>query len=463
MADKRSSAAERNNWRAIAAESVTAPWPYRSQSRSQRAPAQRTSSQAAWSKVPLQTNSKLVGSPFARNSAVARKFRKEPTRTALARAQARSARVPFVVVMTMVRPPTFSRVNSWGELPRSNSILPVRSAWMRTPPRSPASKTSGRLCFRLSASGISTTGIIAAAPLARAVTMVLVARRTSKTTQTIWPRSSFSRAVNSAGVKMTSRGGCTGRVEFAIKTTIRITIKSESAAGKLFSVSRLLPPPICLRSHIMKEVLLRVASMGTEMDLREALQPPQVDAAAGKVKLTKRLQHPYVHRESGRETVSEEQDAIGDLTPNTRQLHQLGARDLDRQLTQANQIKLAARDGARGRQQVRGAEAHFADAQLGFGGSGQPGGRGEGVCGRLAGRHSQRVAVAFAEQQNDLLDLNDLLGGRKDERRQTFPRVLTQQAQPATGADGGAHRRVLGERLHDLAQVQVDLQVVCQP
>ena len=126
----------------------------------------------------------------------------------LAPAQARNAREPLVVVRTMVRCWTLSRVNSRGELPRSNSAPPVRAARMRTPSRSPPSSNSGRARFKASASGISATGMTAAAPFANAVTMVLVARRTSKTTHTVSDKSRCGSVANSAGVKSTlSVGG----------------------------------------------------------------------------------------------------------------------------------------------------------------------------------------------------------------------------------------------------------------
>src|SRR5882762_7421974 len=76
---------------------------------------------------------------------------------------------------------------------------------MRKPSRSPARSTSGLVLRTLRASAISETGMIAAAPFARAVTMELVARSTSNTTQTVWLRSRSLRATNSAGLKRTSR------------------------------------------------------------------------------------------------------------------------------------------------------------------------------------------------------------------------------------------------------------------
>ena len=122
-----------------------------------------------------------------------------------ARIHARKARVPFVVVMAMGRPPTFSRVNSRGELPISKAMLPVRWFRMRTPSRSPASSMAGSSRRKSRASEISATGKIALAPFSRAVTTELVARRTSKTTHTVSLKSRPSKVAKSAGVKRTSR------------------------------------------------------------------------------------------------------------------------------------------------------------------------------------------------------------------------------------------------------------------
>ena len=56
------------------------------------------------------------------NFAVADRFKNDDAKTVFAPAQARRARVPFVVVVTMVLPRTFSGVYSRGELPRSKSM-----------------------------------------------------------------------------------------------------------------------------------------------------------------------------------------------------------------------------------------------------------------------------------------------------------------------------------------------------
>ena len=138
------------------------------------------------------------------NSTVTVRFKSEAAKTVFAPVQARNARVPLVVVETMILPRTFSGVYSRGELPKSKSIPPVCAARILTPSRSPPSKTSGCFCRMASASAISLTGMTPFAPLCSAVTNVLVARSTSNTTQTTSRKSRLASAGNSAGERMTS-------------------------------------------------------------------------------------------------------------------------------------------------------------------------------------------------------------------------------------------------------------------
>ncbi len=132
------------------------------------------------------------------------KFRNAPICTSAACAHARKARVPFVVVIAIRRPRTFSGVNSRGELPKSKSTLPVMSARIRCPPRSPASNKVASFARNANASGISETGIISDAPFSKAVSIVVVARRMSNTTQVVVERSRPAKAAYSAGFKITS-------------------------------------------------------------------------------------------------------------------------------------------------------------------------------------------------------------------------------------------------------------------
>src|SRR5712692_2745222 len=129
-------------------------------------------------------------------SANALMFAAAPTSTGSPPWVATSAGVPLVVASTIVLPATAAAVISRGELPRANpSIFRLRRSPARTTP------SFSRLEARRTASSEVAAGITALAPLASAVTIVVVARSTSMTTT---PRPARSPAPTPAGVKWTS-------------------------------------------------------------------------------------------------------------------------------------------------------------------------------------------------------------------------------------------------------------------
>ncbi len=140
----------------------------------------------------------ITRSPRSANTARARsatalKFSAAATRTGSPPCAATSAGVPFVVARNIVFPRTASGVISRGEFPRPNpSILIMR--------RSPASTipSFSRFAVRRTASSEVAAGTTALAPAESAVTMLLVARRTSMTTT---PRPVRSPAFRPSGVK----------------------------------------------------------------------------------------------------------------------------------------------------------------------------------------------------------------------------------------------------------------------
>ncbi len=75
----------------------------------------------------------------------------------------------------------------------------------------------------------------------------------------------------------------------------------------------------------------------------------------------------------------------------------------------------------------------------------------------------ERFAESFAEQGDDLPDLDDLFGRRQNKRRETFPRVLPQHAQTVTGGNCVAHRRVIGKSFEHGGQIRFGLQIIAQP
>ena len=60
-------------------------------------------------------------------------------------------------------------------------------------------------------------------------------------------------------------------------------------------------------------------------------------------------------------------------------------------------------------------------------------------------------------------DLDDLLGRGQDERRETFPRLLPQQAQSAAGGDGAPHRLVVGKSFEHGGQIGFGLEKIAEP
>src|SRR5437016_3229306 len=335
---------------------------------------------------------------------MARRFKNEPIKTVSAWAQARSARVPLVVVMTIVLPRTFSGRNSRGELPKSKSMPPVWSAPIRNPLRSPASNTSGLSSLMASASGISPAGMIASAPLASAVIMEVVARRISSTTHVVRPSSRWLSAEDSAGENNTS-----------MLRVIRPV--------KLSFVQ------FCVNPRVVKQVLLRVTRMGPEMGRREFMQSLQRDVAPRKIKPPQRLHHPDIHRKCVLKSVGKQQNAIGNLSAHTRQPNQRISRFADRQGRKQGQSHRAVCNHFRRRAQIGRAKTHFASPQFGFASRGNATGQRKTINRRMILWNKYLFTEPLAQPGDDLLNLHDLLAGGENERRQAFPRVLSHQPQ----------------------------------
>ena len=83
--------------------------------------------------------------------------------------------------------------------------------------------------------------------------------------------------------------------------------------------------------------------------------------------------------------------------------------------------------------------------------------------GATADSRYERLAEPFAEQGDDLPDLDDLFGRGQNERRETFPRLLPQHAQSAARGHGIAHRRVVGKSFEHGGQIRFGLQIIAQP
>src|ERR1041385_8819557 len=168
---------------------------------------------------------------------------------------------------------------------------------MRKPSRSPARRMFESLARRARASGISETGMISAAPFANAVSVVVVARKMWKTTQVVWERSRERRVEYSVGEK---------------RTSMRL-----SDIGAMVEVSPSVSKP--LRAHVVEEVLLGVAGVGTEMGLDEFLQTLVGRFAFGEVKLADRFLDPDLDWKGVLKSVGEEEDAFRDFSAAARE------------------------------------------------------------------------------------------------------------------------------------------------
>src|SRR5579859_4494241 len=181
----------------------------------------------------------------------------------------------------------------------------------------------------------------------------------------------------------------------------------------------------------MKQVLLRVAGIRTEMRGGKLLELAQTHPASAKIVVAQELHNPHVDWESSLAAEGKQQDAIAYLSANTFELEQFGAGRFERHLPQGTQIKLALSDAAGRAEQEGCAKSHFTRAQLRFGQASQSPGSWKDMRGRLVRSDRHRSAIPAAQQRNDLPDLNNLFGRGQDKRGQALPRILTEQAQSA--------------------------------
>src|SRR5262245_58052110 len=73
------------------------------------------------------------------------------------------------------------------------------------------------------------------------------------------------------------------------------------------------------RAHVMKQILLRVTGIGSEISGYKLAQPLRARSTFWKVKLPQRFHHPDIHRKGRGKIIGKEQDAIGDLRANSLQ------------------------------------------------------------------------------------------------------------------------------------------------
>ncbi len=122
-----------------------------------------------------------------------------------------------------------------------------------------------------------------------------------------------------------------------------------------------------MRAHIVKEILLGISGVGAEVGFGEALKALAGGAAAREVKLAQGFHDPDVYGKGGLKSIGKEKDAIGDLGADAGELDEFGAGGGNGEGMEFGEAQFFGGDGAGGSEEIRGAEAHFAISQFGFG------------------------------------------------------------------------------------------------
>src|SRR5262249_47506923 len=122
--------------------------------------------------------------------------------------------------------------------------------------------------------------------------------------------------------------------------------------------------PCHFRSHIMKQVLLSVSGVWSEMFGRESLQPLLFDLASRKIQVAQASHYPDVHRKRRLKPVGKKQYAISDLSANSRQGYEFFSPLVYWQLAQCFESDFTRRDFLRRSANVRRSESHLASPQF---------------------------------------------------------------------------------------------------
>ena len=210
-----------------------------------------------------------------------------------------------------------------------------------------------------------------------------------------------------------------------------------------------------MRAFAVEEVLLGPAGVGAEVGAGELSQLAGGDASfAGEVDAAEGALDPHVDGEGVVESAGEEQGAVGDFLADPGQFDQFFQRAVVVHRAQGVEVELAAIDQSGGSEEVFGAEAEFAIPELLVRGAGDGGdGRERVVLG------VNRLAEPLRKQTDDLADLDDLFRRTGDERGETFPGFLADDAQAVMVAGGLVEQGIAGEGSEDFWQGNVEGQV----
>lgn len=190
------------------------------------------------------------------------------------------------------------------------------------------------------------------------------------------------------------------------------------------------------------------AGEGAKLLVGDALFVGEVDAAEGAL-------DPDVDGESAVESAGEEQDTIGDLLADAGEFYQLLQCAVIIHSAQCVEIELAAIDQASGVLEVLNPEAEFAVPELLVGGAGDGGDGREGVVVGI-----DRLTESLGQEADDLADLDDLFSRTGDERGETFPRFLAEDAEAMMVANSLVEQGIIRECGEDCGEGEVERQIM---
>ena len=179
----------------------------------------------------------------------------------------------------------------------------------------------------------------------------------------------------------------------------------------------------------------------------DALLAREIDAAEGAL-------DPHVDGEGVVESAGEQERAVGDFLTDAGQVYQFFQGAVVFHRAQGVEVELAAVNHAGGGEEVFRPEAEFAVPELLVRGAGDGGNGRESVVLGV-----DRLAEPLGQQMDDLADLNDLFRRTGDERGETFPRFLADDAQAAMVAGGLVEQGVAGKGFEDFWQGNVEGEV----
>ena len=176
---------------------------------------------------------------------------------------------------------------------------------------------------------------------------------------------------------------------------------------------------------------------------------------AGEIDTAEGALDPHVDGEGVVESAGEQQHAVGDFLADAGQFDQFFQRAVVFHGSQRVEVELAAVDHAGGGEEVFCPEAEFAIPELLVRSAGDGrNGRERVVVG------VNRLAEALGQQTDDLADLDDLFRRTGDERGETFPGLLADDAQAVMFAGGLVEQGVGGKRREDFWERDVEGQIM---